>query len=363
MELICTLKGLCDKLPVFGFSEELEAALREYLQFLRKRDDLLQLAETYHNDIYENGRYTPAEVVRLPECDGREQGMLFAVIFLARYARMDEILALRGIDPKQKQTALDIFCTQINKNKAVTGKYGFNGYYRMATVNMLKPNRYTLGRLVFETATFDYPFEIYRRKSDGADLPMALPGFRYLPDGRQATRDYAGECFEPTLEVTDRQVTGYTFDGDGRLIFEPVTLSLAEYEKAVAKGDDAISIHIPGGGRMTPEAVADAIAQAKEFFAKHFADMDFKVYMCSSWLMDTAMREFLSPETNILKFQNIFRVVLTGVNTFSLHWHIFGIEQFVPLTELKPANDFQRTFLDRAKDGKTMYSGLGYFFL
>jgi len=362
MELICTLKGLCDKLPAFGFSEELEAALREYLQFLRKRDDLLQLAETYHNDIYENGRYTPAEVARLPECDGREQGMLFAVIFLARYARMDEILALRGIDPNQKQTALDIFCTQINKNKAVTGKYGFNGYYRMATVNMLKPNRYTLGRLVFETATFDYPFEIYRSKEDGADLPMALPGFRYMPDGRQAARDYAGECFEPTLEVTDRQVTGYTFDQNGHLIFEPVKLCLDTYEKAVSKGDDVISIHIPKGGRMTPEAVEDAIARAREFFLKYFPDKQFKVFLCSSWLMDTGMKAFLPDSSNIIRFQNRYRVVLTGVNGFSLHWHIFGVEVFCPLEELKPANSFQQTFLDRAKAGIAMYSGLGYFF-
>ncbi len=362
MELITTLKGLRENLPQYGLDEELEQALGEYLQFLQDREDLLELAETYHNNIYENGSYTPAEVAQLPECDGREQGMLFAVIFLARYARMDEILALRGIDPKQKQTALDIFCTQINKNKAVTGKYGFNGYYRMATVNMLKPNRYTLGRLVFETATFDYPFEIYRNKKDGTNLPIALPGFRYMQDGRQAAREYAGECFEPTLKINGRQVTGYTFDANGHLLFEPVTLDLDTYEKAVSCGHDVISIHIPKGGRMTPEAVEDAIARAREFFPKHFPDKQFKVFLCSSWLMDTAMKAFLPDNSNIIRFQNRYRVVLTGVNGFSLHWHIFGVEQFCPLEELKPANSFQQTFLDRAKAGVPMYSGLGYFF-
>lgn len=362
MELVATLKGLRSALPQYGLDKELEQALGEYLLFLQDRQDLLELAETYHNDIYENGRYTPAEVAQLPEKDGFEQGMLFAAIFLARYARMDEILALRGIDPKQKQTALDIFCIQINKNKTVTGKYGFNGYYRLATVNMFKPNRYTLGRLVFETATFDYPFEIYRNKETGADLPLALPGFRYMPDGRQAARDYAGECFEPTLEVTDRQVTGYTFDQNGHLLFTPVTLALDTYEKAVASGDDVISIHIPKGGRMTPEAVEDAIAQAREFFPKHFPDKQFRVFLCSSWLMDTGMKAFLPESSNIILFQNRYRVVLTGVNGFSLHWHIFGVEVFCPLEELRPANSFQQTFLDRAKAGIPMYSGLGYFF-
>lgn len=362
MELVATLKGLRSALPQYGLDKELEQALGEYLLFLQDRQDLLELAETYHNDIYENGRYTPAEVAQLPEKDGFEQGMLFAAIFLARYARMDEILARRGIDSKQKQTALDIFCIQINKNKTVTGKYGFNGYYRLATVNMFKPNRYTLGRLVFETATFDYPFEIYRNKETGADLPLALPGFRYREDGRQAARDYAGECFEPTLEMSGEQVTGYTFDENGHLLFAPVTLALDTYEKAVASGDDVISIHIPKGGRMTPEAVEDAIAQAREFFPKHFPDKQFKVFLCSSWLMDTGMKAFLPESSNIILFQNRYRVVLTGVNGFSLHWHIFGVEQFCPLEELRPANSFQQTFLDRAKAGIPMYSGLGYFF-
>ncbi len=360
MELISALKGLYDKLPAYGFSGELEKELGAYLLFLQGRDDLLKLAETYHKDIYETGKYTPAEVAQLPENDGREQGMLFAAIFLARYELLEQVLALRGIDPSHKDAVLDVYKTQISKNREVSGTFGFNGYYRMATVNMMRPTRYTLGRLVFEVAAFDYPFEIYRNKKDGSTVPVALPGFRYLEDGRQAAREYAGECFEPTLEVTDTQVRGYAFDGEGHLDFNPVTLSLADYEKVAGKGHDGISVHIPKGGRMTPEAVADAFRQAKGFFPRHYPEKDFKVYFCSSWLMDTGMKEFLSPETNILKFQNGFRVVLTGVNTFSLHWHIFGVEQFCPLEELKPVNSFQQTFLDRAKAGKTMYSGCGY---
>ena len=39
---------------------------------------------------------------------------------------------------------------------------------------------------------------------------------------------------------------------------------------------------------------------------------------------------------------------------------IFGVENFVPLDELKPINSFQQTFLDRVKAGKTLYTGYGY---
>ena len=70
MELIATLKGLRNNLPQYGLEQELEQALSEYLLFLQDRQDLLELAETYHNDIYETGRYTPAAVAKLPPAFG-----------------------------------------------------------------------------------------------------------------------------------------------------------------------------------------------------------------------------------------------------------------------------------------------------
>ena len=54
MELISTLKELYKKLPDYGFDPEAEKVLSDYLAFLREREDLLALAQTYHDDIYEN---------------------------------------------------------------------------------------------------------------------------------------------------------------------------------------------------------------------------------------------------------------------------------------------------------------------
>ena len=72
------------------------------------------------------------------------------------------------------------------------------------------------------------------------------------------------------------------------------------------------------------------------------------------------MQEFLNPESNIIRFQKRFRVVLTGPNGYSLYWHIFGIEQFLPPEQLQPKNAFQSAILDRVKAGQTLYNGYGY---
>lgn len=68
----------------------------------------------------------------------------------------------------------------------------------------------------------------------------------------------------------------------------------------------------------------------------------------------------MNSQSNIIKFQQNFRIVLSFVNTFSIYWHIFGVEKFVPYSELVPKNDFQKKILDYAINGGILYSGNGF---
>ena len=360
MELITTLKELHTKLPGYGFTPEVEKVLGEYLLFLQDREDLLTLAQTYHDDIYENGRYTLGQVEGLQENDGREEGLLFAALYLARYERMDEVLAKRKIPGEYKTGALQNYKGLLEKNKSCYGSYGLRGMYRSGFTNYLKPDKFILGRLCFQMTQFSSAYEVYRSKKDGTTLPIALPGFQYMPNGKRPPKSYEGELIEPHIRQDGDEMECFTFDEDGRLCTAPITLKASDYEKALKSGDDIISVHIPKEGRMTPELVDEAFALAEEFFPKYYPELNIKAYMCGSWLLNTDMKEFLSPESNIIRFQNRFRVVLTGVNGYSLYWHIFGVEKFVPLEELKPINKFQQTILDRVKAGKVLYSGFGY---
>ena len=152
----------------------------------------------------------------------------------------------------------------------------------------------------------------------------------------------------------------FTFDGEGCFSTTPITLHLPEWEKVLKTEDDVISVHIPADGKMTPELVDEAFALADKFFAEYYSDLDFKAYVCSSWLLNTDIKEFLDPESNIIRFQNRFCIVITSTNGYSLFWHIFGTPNIVSLEQLVPANGFQQKFLDRVKAGQTLYNGYGY---
>ena len=353
MDLKTVLTGLYSKLPGYGFPAETEKALREYLQFFLAREDLMTLAETYYTDIFEKKSYTYAQIEALPENDGREAGMLFAVIFLARYELLEGKLP-ELCRPGALHTLKDL----MRRSQSCYGAIGLKGMYRSGIVPYLLPYKYVLGRLCFEVTTFSSSFEVYRNPVDGTTVPVALPDYSYMPDGKRPTARYEGECIAPCLQTGTQEMTCFTFGENGRLKSQPVTLR--GYEKVLQTGDDVLSVHIPAGGRMSPELVDDAFRQAEEFFAEHYPEKHFKAYVCSSWLLNTDMEAFLSPDSNITRFRNRFRVVLTTPNGYSLYWHIFGIEQFLPLEQLQPANAFQKTLLDYVKSGKTLYNGYGY---
>lgn len=360
MELITTIKRLGSRLAEYGLPEPIEKELREYCLFLTEREDLLKLAQTYHDDIFENNRYTLLEVEELPERDGREQGLLFAVIYLARCELMEQVLEARGIPGQYKFGAVFSCTKQIEKCTEYYDAVGLQGMYRSRLVAWLEPSQYIIGRLTFQVSAFSGPYVVYRSRKDGTSVPLALPEFAYLPDGKRAPAKYAGETFQPQLREEEDSVYGCTFDENGLLIREPVRLKLEEYEKVLAAGDDVLNVHIPAIGKLEMAAVEDAFAQAEMFFAKHYPGKRFRAWVCSSWLLDTGLKAVLKPESNILRFQSKFRIVLSGVNTFSIYWHIFDVQRFLPLTELVPKNSFQKAILERVQAGNSLYSGAGF---
>jgi hypothetical protein len=73
-------------------------------------------------------------------------------------------------------------------------------------------------------------------------------------------------------------------------------------------GDWMLSTHIPESGPLTPEAVDDAFEQATAFFAEHFPEYPTRLFHCGSWLLDPQLAEVLRPESNMVRFQQRWRL-------------------------------------------------------
>lgn len=358
MKLKNVIEEMPKRLERYGLSKEAIQALLAYRTIFLENEALLKQAEAYYKTFFETEKL-PADFDILPDCDGQEQGMLFAMVYFARCELFGEALESVSIPAEFASHGPWHFRDLFERNKRCYGTYGFKGMYREGMIKYVKPKTFTIGRLSFEMNTFYGPYEVYKSRQDGHLVPLAIGGLHYLANGKQAPKNEK-EIYFTTELMEEGAIKGYTFHSDGSLDFKPILLDGKEYEKVLAIGDPVLSVHIPGNDKMTPELVEDAFQRAKEFFATYYAEKGFKAFVCSSWLLDTGLARFLKSDSNIMSFQKKFRIALSFVNTFALYWNIFGIENFVPYDELVPQNSFQQKVLDWVKKGEHLYSGNGF---
>ena len=98
----------------------------------------------------------------------------------------------------------------------------------------------------------------------------------------------------------------------GRLQFNRMTVRAAHVGDAFHEGEPALGIHIPESGPLTPEACDDSFSQARPFFARHFPESPVRFAICTSWLLDPQLAEYLAPDSNIVRFGRRFTLVGEG---------------------------------------------------
>ena len=90
------------------------------------------------------------------------------------------------------------------------------------------------------------------------------------------------------------------------------------------QGENVIYIHIPQGERLIYTDCIESIAMAKGFFKLHFPDYKYKYFFCESWLLYQNNSEFMQPDSNIIKFANLFDIAYSNYDDKQAIERIFG---------------------------------------
>lgn len=77
----------------------------------------------------------------------------------------------------------------------------------------------------------------------------------------------------------------------------------------LAVGDPVVEVHIQAVGPLKREDCEASFARAREFFARYYPECPYKCFTCHSWLMDKKLDEVLSPDSNIIRFRDMFDIV------------------------------------------------------
>ncbi|WP_425244672.1 acyltransferase domain-containing protein [Streptomyces citrinus] len=163
------------------------------------------------------------------------------------------------------------------------------------------------------------------------------------------------------------------FRGDlyqlGRLQFERARLgrrtgtAIAGSGGPAGPGEPCLSVHIPDfRGPMTPEACDDSIRRASAFFARHFPEEPMRVAVCHSWLLDRQLGRYLPADSNIVRFQDRFRIAYMSdePEDDTPVAFVFGGTE-TPRDLLPRRSGVQRAVLGHLDAGGHWYAGHGWF--
>lgn len=125
------------------------------------------------------------------------------------------------------------------------------------------------------------------------------------------------------------------------------------------KGDAILAVHIPRRGKLDCDLCARSYSQAAEFFKKTFPDYKYKAITCNSWLLDYNLKSMLGENSNILKFQKDYDVILYDSNNSAIRF-IFGDGVKGKSYDEYPADtDFMKKALEFLKSGGVFNAGYG----
>ncbi|MBQ4064770.1 MAG: DUF5596 domain-containing protein [Clostridia bacterium] len=152
----------------------------------------------------------------------------------------------------------------------------------------------------------------------------------------------------------------------GRLQFEVVSFG-KQYRKGdvlLTETSPVINIHIPRTGTpLSPASCDEAFCLAADFFRPHIGENPL-VFVCHSWLLYPAQRDFLPKHSNLLSFMDRFEL-LEWKDFEDGHpqlWRLFDRAYDGNPDHLPYDTSLRRAYVDRIKQGGKTGEGYGLFF-
>lgn len=121
---------------------------------------------------------------------------------------------------------------------------------------------------------------------------------------------------------------------------------------------DEIHIHIFGGRKLDYDEVVKSIKDSKEYIKKYYG-VDNPDYRCNSWLLSKEVRNLISDESNIAKFQSLFDIEQGEECEGDILNFVFKVSEVDDYHELKEDANLQKLIKEELIKGTKFYLGCG----
>ncbi len=197
---------------------------------------------------------------------------------------------------------------------------------------------------------------VYKNRKDGKLAVLCRDQWAFDKDGFRVDPEKETPAFVTRLKELDNRITGTPVMPDGfPLSGRKVTLDLRDWMPLCAPWDMIPSLHIPGGGGMTPEAIKSSLLEAKQFFRKYFST-DVKAFVCGSWIFNPAWEREL-PDSNLADFsRQVYKTPCFPVGGGPGLFFVYGRDDMDP-RELPCTSSLHKAFRRIYEKGEPLRSG------
>ena len=297
---------------------------------------------------------------------GKSAGAFYLLVLLGIVPFIKTYHKALGVpDSATRETMLEIKSLMSNYKNS-------EGGIGICSLQLYWPQYYLYGNIFFRIGRFEYwirPYtrnivNVYRsRKTRKVVALLNSPAFydgdglRCVPAEREPSKNY----WQSEFRIENNCVYGTPASPEGRAIRKTMELPLDEWECVMDKDSITLDMHIPAGGSMTPEACAESVRRARDFYRKYFPQLNPVAIVCHSWIFSPDLPEFMSRESNLVKFMNeaylypIESPALAGI------WFFLYQDKFDPKTAPR-ASSLQRAAVEHLEKGGKLRVG-GMFML
>ncbi len=349
-----------------GLPRELDAMMDETARIVRKHPALTHFAWHCYQLLYKHiSDYDGWRIRQWPDPIaplGELTGVFYILVALNVVPETQAVHERLGIPEEITHHSLHRINEIVNRHRSLHGgRFGMSMGSLYWQRHYVEGILYGLGRMEYMIGSFHGGLQAYRHRETGEVIALSADGVRFRDDGyidANPESEAAKAGWTARFTATDAGVTGCPISPAGRGLRCEVTLPLDTWQLALKPGDGVLDMHIPAGGGMTPERVQASMAQALEFFPRHFPDRPFVGFGCASWILNPQLAEFYSPDSNMVLWQRELYLFPYPCGDRSGLYFVFGKDDIDPDTAPRDTS-LRRAILDRiASGGRLIVSGM-----
>jgi len=214
-----------------------------------------------------------------------------------------------------------------------------------------------------------YPedYHIFHNRATGKIITLGGDGMKYREDCLSGEGCDADDVWCSSFCETETSFVGNVIYATGKAAKEQTALEKSDWQQVLQKGLPTLFVHIPESGRfngrLTPEICITSYREAKQFFVAKYPEHKFVALFTNTWLLDGQMREYLKPDSNILRFQSDYHLLpLPGGDERQMFQRLFSKnpEDIATLDELPQESSIQRAYQEHIRNGDRWCEGHGF---